>query len=96
MKVSLYFQDETWNKFKRRVLQKTGESRNLSSQVQELLEDSVIEDSVRLGFEQMKVDTTPISSSHITAIKPSVSTSSSATLKKMRERRFGSKALPRQ
>lgn len=96
MKVSLYFQDETWRKFKKRVLQRTGESRNLSSEVQALLKDSVLEDSLRLGFEQMHVSTTPISSSQVTAMKPRVPTSSSATLKKMRERRFGGKAVPRQ
>lgn len=93
MKVSLYLQDEVWKKFKRDVLRRTGELRSLSSEVQGLIEENSAEDSLRKGFERMNVDLKPISSSDVVIIKPSVRTSSAATLRKMRNRRFGSKDL---
>lgn len=96
MKVTLYLQDEIWKKFKRGVLRKTGELRRLSSEVQELIEDSSEEDSLRKGFERLGMEIKPISSSQVVAIKPSVPTSSSATIRKMRDaRHYGSnKNLP--
>lgn len=96
MKVSLYLQDDVWRKFKTGVLRRTGELRKLSSEVQELIEENSPEDSLRKGFEKMKVDVKPISSSDVVAVKPSVRTSSGAVIRKMRDRRFGSKDLPRQ
>ena len=94
MKVSLYFQDETWNRFKKTVLRRTGALRSLSSEVQELLEESLVEDTLRSGFERMKINARPISSSQIVPVKPSVNTSSGAMLRKMREHRLG-KAVSR-
>ena len=69
MKVSLYFQDETWNRFKKTVLRRTGALMSLSSEVQELLEESLVEDTLRLGFERMKISARPISSSQIVPVK---------------------------
>lgn len=94
MKVSLYFKDETWTRFKKSVLRRTGDSRSLSSEVQALLEDNAVEDSLRTGFGQMKIDTKPISSSKIVPMKPSVATSSASTIRKMRQGRLG-KAVSR-
>ena len=94
MKVSLYLRDDTWSKFKRNVLHRTGDLRTLSSEVQMLLEDNSVEDSLRTGFGKMKIDTKPISSSKIVPIKPLVATSSASTLRKMKEDRFG-KAVSR-
>ena len=88
MKVSLYFKDETWIKFKRTVLRRTGDL-NLSSEVQTLLEENDVESLLRTGFGQMKIDTKPISSSKITPVKPSIATSSASTIRKMREGRLG-------
>jgi hypothetical protein len=94
MKVSLYFQDELWSKFKRNVLRRTGDSKALSSEVQSLLRDSLIEESIRAGFESMQIEIKPMSSNQIVAIKPSISTSSGVTLKNMRQSRLG-KAVSR-
>ncbi|MDA4130583.1 MAG: hypothetical protein OK457_07410 [Thaumarchaeota archaeon] len=97
MKVSLYLRDEVWRKFKRYVLRRTGELRNISSEVQELIEENSADDSLRRGFEKMKVDVKPISFSDVVPVRPSIPTSSGATIRKMRDRRFGSnKDLPRQ
>jgi len=95
MKVSLYLQDEVWRKFKRDVLRRTGELRSLSSEVQKLIEENSAEDSLRKGFEKIKVIVKPISSSDVVPVKPSIRTSSGETIRKMRDRRFGSKDLPR-
>ena len=91
MKVSLYFEDDLWSKFKKNVLRRTGNSRTLSSEVQRLLQESLVEECVRAGFENMEIEVKPLSSNQVIAVRPSVSTSSSATLKKMRESRLGQK-----
>ncbi len=85
MKVSLYLQDETWRKFKRDVLRKTGQLRTLSSEVQELIEDNSTEDSLRKGFEKMKIEIKPVSSSEVNPVRPSTRTSSAATIRRMRD-----------
>jgi hypothetical protein len=98
MKVSLYIDDEIWRKFRRSVLRRNGELRKLSSEVQELIEESSEEDSLRKGFTQMMVDVKPISSSDIVPVKPSILTSSAATIRTMRDRRHhngSDKNLPR-
>lgn len=96
MKVSLYLEDEVWKKFKRNVVRRTGDLRSLSSEVQELIRENSEEDSLRKGFEKMKVDLKPISSSQVVPVKPSVRTSSANIIRKMRNRRFVSKNLSRQ
>lgn len=81
--------DELWDKFKRGVLRRTGDARALSSEVQSLIKDSLVEDSVVEGFEKMKIECRPVSSTQIMAVKPSAGTSSETTLREMRERRHG-------
>lgn len=95
MKVSLYVGDEVWDKFKRAVLRRTGDPRALSSEVQNLIQDSFIEDKVVAGFEKMKIASKPLSSMRVVIVKPSVATSAEATLGEMRGRRHG-KAVSRQ
>ena len=56
MKVSLNFDDNLWCKFKKNVLRRTGDSRALSSEVQRLLQESLVEECVRAGFENMGID----------------------------------------
>ena len=89
MKISLYLKDETWSKFKRNVLRRTGDLRSLSAEVQSLIEDNTIEDSLRKGFEQMGIDIKPMSFSEIVPVKPSVPTSSASMIRKMRDGRLG-------
>jgi hypothetical protein len=88
MKVSLYFEDDLWGKFKKNVLRRTGDSRALSSEVQNLLRESLMEDVVKTGFENIGIEVKPVSSNQVVAVKPSVLTSSSATVRKMRESRL--------
>lgn len=95
MKVSLYFQDELWSRFKRNVLRRTGDAKTLSAEVQSLIKDSLVQDAVRAGFERMKIERRSVNSVQIVPVKPSVATSSSVTVRKMRESRLD-KAISRQ
>jgi hypothetical protein len=87
MKVSLYVGDEIWDKFRRTVLRRTGDPKTLSSEVQNLIKDSLVEDTVVAGFEKMKVEFKPLSSMQIAPVKPSFATSAEASLREMRGRR---------
>jgi hypothetical protein len=53
------------------------------------LRESLLEELVKTGFENMEIEVKPLSSNQIVAVRPSVSTSSGATLKKMRGSRLG-------
>src|SRR5690348_1743653 len=90
MKVSLYLQDEVWRKFKRDVLRRTGELRNLSSEVQELIKENSAKHSLRRGFEKMKVNVKPIISSDVVPVRTSTPTSSVTMVRKMMDGRFSS------
>jgi hypothetical protein len=87
MKVSLYLGDDVWKKFKRNLLRRTGDSRSLSSEVQSIIQDSLVEDSVVAGFERMKIAARPLNSMQIVAVEPSVATSAGTTLREMRGER---------
>lgn len=88
MKVSLYLNDDLWKKFRMDVLRKTGDLRSLSSEVQTLIRESSHEDSMRKGFEKLKVDLKPVSSSQVIPVVPAVRTTSALTIRKMRDRRL--------
>ena len=95
MKVSVYVGDEVWDKFRRAVVRRSGDPRTLSSEVQNLIQDSLVEDSVVAGFEKMKIASKPLSSMQIVVVKPSVATSAETTLGEMRGKRHG-EAVSRQ
>jgi hypothetical protein len=94
MKVSVYVGDEVWDKFRRAVVRRSGDPRTLSSEVQSLIQDSLVEDSVVAGFEKMKITSKPLSSMQVVAVKPSVATSAETILREMRGSRHG-KAVSR-
>lgn len=94
MKISLYVRDEVWDKFKRAVLRKTGDPRALSSEVQSLIQDSLVEDMVIAGFDRMKLSARPLSSMQIVAVKPSTPTSAENAVREMRDGRHA-KAVSR-
>jgi len=87
MKVSLYVRDEVWDKFRRAVLRRTGDPRALSSEVQTLIQDSLVEDTLITGFEKMKISSKPLISTQVVAVKPSAPTSAEKTLREMRGKR---------
>jgi hypothetical protein len=87
MKVSLYVRDETWDKFRRAVLRRTGDPRALSSEVQSLIQDSLVEETLIAGFEKMRISARPVISTQIVAVEPSIPTSAEDTLREMRGKR---------
>ena len=94
MKVSLYLSDELWAKFKKTVLRQTGDARSLSSKVQELIQGSMLEESVIRGFEGMEISPKLLDSGHVVPVRPSVPTSSGETIREMRDSRHA-KSVPR-
>ncbi len=95
MKVSLYVGDETWTKFRRAVLRKTGDPRALSSEVESLIKDAIVEERVATAFQKMKIPSKGLSSTRVVAVKPSVITSAGSVLREMRGGRHD-KAISRQ
>lgn len=87
MKVSLYFNDELWERFKKGVLRQTGDARSLSSRVGELILDSMLDDSVARGFRKMKVPTDYIDSGEVVPVRPSAPTSSGRAVRELRDSR---------
>jgi hypothetical protein len=55
-KVSLYLNENLWNKFKEAVLRRHGTLRRLSSEVEELLRTSLVDEDVEQAFMRMNVD----------------------------------------
>jgi hypothetical protein len=56
-KVSLYVDEELWTKFKENVLRKHGTLRKLSSEVEESLRHSLVDEELLLGpFKKMEVN----------------------------------------
>ncbi|MDG6979461.1 MAG: hypothetical protein JRN58_10325 [Nitrososphaerota archaeon] len=84
MKVSLYVKDEVWEKFRRAVLRRRGDARSLSSEVQKLIEDAMVEDALAAGFRKIEVVPMPLSSFQVVAVKPSGETSAEDVLGEMR------------
>ncbi|GBC75695.1 hypothetical protein HRbin06_01015 [archaeon HR06] len=55
-KVSLYVDEKLWSKFKEAVLRKHGTLRKLSSEVENLIRLSLINEEIQRAFEKMNVD----------------------------------------
>jgi len=55
-KVSLYLNEDLWIKFKEAVLRRYGTLRRLSSEVENLLRTSLVDEDVEQAFERMNVD----------------------------------------
>jgi hypothetical protein len=51
------------------------DSKAMRSKVQRLPQDSLVEELVRIGFENMGIDVKPVRSTQVVPIRPSVSTS---------------------
>ena len=96
-KVSLYVDDSVWVNFKKQVFQKHGNLRKLSSEVEMLLRDAVVEDAVISEFGKIGIKAKgTISSQEIKATRPPLRGSpSEKILQEMRRKRVA-EALPRQ
>ncbi len=88
-KASVYIDDAVWARFKQQVFQKHGNLRKLSSEVEQQLRESVIDDSLISGFAKLGVKAKGIiSSQEIKASRPTLrGLPSGELLKQMRQKR---------
>jgi len=88
-KVSLYIDEELWNKFKEVVLRKHGTLRKLSSEVESLLRASLIDEEIGHVFKRMGLDVRiPRSSEEIKKNRPKLrGPSSEILIRELRGRR---------
>ncbi len=96
-KVSVYVDDSVWINFREQVFQKHGNLRKLSSEVEKLLRDAVVEDAVISEFGKIGIKAKgTISSQEIKATRPLLrGPPSEKILQEMRRKRVA-EALPRQ
>jgi len=97
MKVSLYLDESLWLRFKEAVLKKHGTLRKLSSEVESLLQTSMVDDeSVEQAFKKIGTDVkTPCSPEEVRQNRPKLrGPPSEALIRKMRRRR-SDEDLPR-
>ena len=96
-KVSVYVDDSVWLNFREQVFQKHGNLRKLSSEIEKLLRDAIVEDAVISEFEKIGIKAKgTISSQEIKATRPLLKgPQSEKILQEMRRKRVA-EALPRQ
>jgi len=96
-KVSVYVDDSVWLSFKKQTFQKYGSLRKLSSEVEILLRDAVVEGEIISAFEKTGVTVKgTISSEEIKKKRPKLKgVPSEVILGEMRRKRIA-EALPRQ
>ncbi|RLF01397.1 MAG: hypothetical protein DRJ59_06130 [Thermoprotei archaeon] len=89
-KVSLYIDEELWTKFKEVVLKKHGTLRKLSSEVESLLQESLIDERIGKVFEKIGLDLRiPRSPEEVKRDRPKLRGPPSETLiREMRGRRI--------
>ena len=96
-KVSVYIDDAVWLNFKEQVFQKYGNLRKLSSEVEKLLRNAVVEAVITSEFKKINIQAKgTISSQEIKATRPKLrGPPSERILEEMRRKRVA-EALPRQ
>ena len=88
MKVSLYMDEDLWRRFKKKVVQRTGDTRGLSREVENLIRDSMTVGALERGFDQLGVGPKRLAPPPFKPVVPAIPTSSSRTLREMRKTRL--------
>lgn len=88
-KVSLYINEEVWAKFREEVFRKYGSLRKLSSEVEDLLRSTLVQDKVKSEFEKLGIKTEgSISSREVKEKRPILKgPSSEKIVREMRRKR---------
>lgn len=95
-KVSVYIDDKVWANFKRKVFQKHGGLRKISSEVEMLLRSQIIEDAIVSGFKKVGIEVKgTISSSDVKARRPKLKGPPSEEIVKEMRRRTVAETLHR-
>ena len=87
-KVSIYIDEEIWQKFKKMIVQKTGETRSLSKEVQSLIEETIVERALLDAFKMLELNLEKLPSfGDIRPVVTTVPTSSGRMVREMRNER---------
>jgi hypothetical protein len=86
----VYVDDAVWLSFKKQVVQRQGNLRKLSSEVESLLRSEIVDANVILGFNKIGVDAKgTVSSQEIKAVRPKLrGPPTEEILKEMRRKRL--------
>ncbi len=90
-KVSVYIDGEIWQRFKKMIVQRTGDTRSLSKEVQSLIEETIVEKTLLDSFKKLdlKLEKLP-SFDDINLVVTTNPTSSGRMVREMRDERAGS------
>jgi len=96
-KISVYIDDSVWAKFREQVFERYGNLRKLSSEVEKILQDTIIKDAVNSGFKEIGITVKgTISPQEIKDKRPMLKgPPSEEILKEMRRKKIA-ETLPRQ
>lgn len=87
-KVSIYIDDELWQNFKKMIVQRTGDTRSLSKEVQSLIEERIIEKTLLDAFKKLDLNLEKLPSfGDIKPVVPTKPTSSGRMVREMRDER---------
>jgi len=88
-KVSIYMDEDVWKRFKKLVVARTGDMKALSKEVQKLVKESLVEDTLLNGFRSLcpSIEQLP-SARSVEAVIPSVPASAGRTLREIRNERL--------
>jgi len=87
-KVSIYMDEELWKKFKKMIVQRTGDTRSLSKEVQSLIEETILEKVLLDAFKRLDLNLKKLPSfGDIRPVVPTKSTSAGRMVREMRDER---------
>jgi len=87
-KVSVYIDEELWKKFKKMIVQRTGDTRSLSREVQTLIEETIVEKALLDAFKRLGLNLEKLPSfGDIKLVVPTEPTSSGRIVREMRGKR---------
>jgi len=87
-KVSVYIDEELWKKFKKMIVQRTGDTRSLSREVQTLIEETIVEKTLLDAFKRLGLNLEKLPSfGDIKLVVPTEPTSSGRIVREMRGKR---------
>ena len=87
-KVSIYIDEELWQKFKKMIVQRTGDTRSLSKEVQSLIEERIVEKTLLDAFKRLDLNLEKLPSfGDIKLVVPTEPISSGKMVREMRDGR---------
>jgi|SRR6267143_2699885 len=95
-KVTFYIDDETWARFKRRVVRRSGTLRGISRELQAIVQDSLLEENLSKAFRALGYEPGAFPSDvEVSPVVPHEPTSSAAVTRELRGKRHNEASLSR-